>query len=519
MAGAGCARGTAAMAPSIRDYKVIKKLGAGSFGTVMLVEKEGKQYCMKKVDVRRMTQKERQAARDEAKILHRLQHPNIVHYEEQFIDGGTLCIVMELAEDGDLHARLKRQQGKLLPEATILDWFVQICLALQHCHRQHILHRDIKTQNIFTKANGRIIKVGDFGISKVLEATCEMARTKVGTPYYLSPEICLGKRYDHKSDVWSLGVLLYELTTLRYPFTGTSMGELSRKITRGKFAPPPSHFGADLRELIKDMLCTNPEKRPSIDQILGRSCCWRRAEVLQQRNGAQAPTPAPVKPPVPSVIPSDRAKRVQPKQQNVRPSKDSVAADHGHARDKSEEARRQQNKQPKESVALLHARARAKAEAPAGRLLPHTPGAKAAADAARAVAARRPNTQPPDKHAIAARVHPAYRRPGRPQRRVSAPVLAGRRADGCVAEMRRQEQHLQAKLREQRNKAVLPAAKFVPAPRRDAVHQKASVPFLREQQALLAEKRGRAQLKKRRENVRAGVAHAMQREHRRPRAH
>eukprot|EP01044_Picomonas_judraskeda_P009936 COSAG03_NODE_1247_length_4481_cov_10.407255_4_plen_332_part_00 len=268
------------MAASMRDYKMIKKLGAGSFGTVMLVEKGGKQYCMKKVDVRRMTQKERQAAKDEAKILHRLEHPNIVRYEEQFIDGGTLCIVMELAEDGDLHAHLKRQRGQLLPEATVLDWFVQICLALQHCHQQHILHRDIKAQNIFTKCDGRIIKLGDFGISKVLEATCEMAKTRVGTPYYLSPEICLGKRYDHKSDVWSLGVLLYELTTLRYPFTGKSMGELTRKITRGKFAPLPSHFGSDLRELIKDMLCTNPEKRPSIDEILGRSCCWRRAEVL-----------------------------------------------------------------------------------------------------------------------------------------------------------------------------------------------------------------------------------------------
>ena len=493
------------MAPTMRDYTVVKKLGAGSFGTVMLVEKDGKQYCMKKVDVRRMTQKERQAAKDEAKILHRLEHPNIVQYVEQFIDGGTLCIVMELAEDGDLHARLKNQRGKLLPEATILDWFVQICLALQHCHQQNILHRDIKTQNIFTKSDGRIIKVGDFGISKVLEATCEMARTKVGTPYYLSPEICLGRRYDHKSDVWSLGVLLYELTTLRHPFTGTSMGELTRKITRGKFAPPPSHFGADLRELIKDMLCTNPEKRPSIDEILGRSCCWRRAEVLRQRATTRtADTPEPA-----SRVPSAQSSSTQQKQQVLHRPNDG--AQQLHARAKVVFEHGDQNVlSPKESPALVRARARAKVETPAGRLLPHTPGAQPAAGAGHG--ARRPVTQPPDNQAIAARLHPAYNRAGRPHRRVSAPVLVGHRADGCVAEMRRHRQH-----RGNDRHTVLPAAKFVPAGRQNAVHQKAPVPFSRAQQE---DKAGRAHLKERRDRVRADVAQAMRMQHhRRRRAH
>jgi len=497
------------MAPSMRDYRVVKKLGAGSFGTVMLVEKGGKEFCMKKVDVRRMTQKERQAAKDEAKILHRLEHPNIVQYVEQFIDGGTLCIVMELAEDGDLHARLKNQRGKLLPEAKILDWFVQICLALQHCHQQNILHRDIKTQNIFTKSDGRIVKVGDFGISKVLEATCEMARTKVGTPYYLSPEICLGRGYDHKSDIWSLGVLLYELTTLRHPFTGTSMGELTRKITRGKFPPPPSHFGVDLRELIKDMLSTNPDKRPSIDEILGRSCCWRRAEVLRQRNTTRTVVPAATPtPPLPqSGLPSAEPSPTQPREHAAQCRKDR--SPQAHMRAKVAINNRDQNVvSPKESPALVRARARAKVEVPIGRLLPHTPASKPAN--AQPVT-RRPATQPPDKQAVAARLHPAYRRAGRPHRRVSAPVLVGLRADGGVAEMRQQRQQ------RIKNGIVLPAAKFVPAGRQNPVHQKAPVPFSRPQQEDTA---GRAHLKKRRERVRADVAQAMRRQqHRRRRAH
>lgn len=496
------------MAPSMRDYTVVKKLGAGSFGTVMLVEKGGRQFCMKKVDVRRMTQKERQAAKDEAKILHQLKHPNIVQYVEQFIDGGTLCIVMELAEDGDLHARLKKQRGKLLSEATILDWFVQICLALQHCHQQHILHRDIKTQNIFTKSDGRIIKIGDFGISKVLEATCEMARTKVGTPYYLSPEICLGRRYDHKSDIWSLGVLLYELTTLRYPFTGSSMGELTRKITRGKYAPPPSHFGADLRELIKDMLCIDPAKRPSIDEILGRSCCWRRAEVLRQRTTTRTRIPTAATSAAASGLPSPQSSPTRHRQQIIQCTKDGTSQDHGPPNVRIEKGDHYVLS-PKESPALVRARARAKVETPAGRLLPHTPGAKS--PAAAGPVERRPTTQPPDNRVIAARLHPAYRRAGRPHRRVSAPVLVQHRADGYVAEMRRQRQH-----RGNGRAVVLPAAKFVPASRQDVVHQKVPVGLSRAQQG---DKPGRAHLKKRRARVRAEVAQALRRQHRCPRAH
>ena len=102
-----------------------------------------------------------------------------MQYKEQFIENGTLYIVMEWAEDGDLHARLKRQRGRPLPEGTILDWFAQICLAMEHVHDRKVLHRDIKTQNIFLTRGGAIIKVGDFGISRVLNDTHEKARTQV----------------------------------------------------------------------------------------------------------------------------------------------------------------------------------------------------------------------------------------------------------------------------------------------------------------------------------------------------
>jgi NIMA (never in mitosis gene a)-related kinase len=179
--------------PSLSDYRISKELGAGAFGVVVLAEKGGQRFCIKKVDVKRLPKKEKDAAIAEAKVLEKFRHPNIVRYEEFFIDQkvGALCIVMELAgegesesvgcrthegahtvltplhrsfaEDGDLHARLKKQKGRLFGEELILNWFVQICLAMKHVHDRKVLHRDIKTQNIFLTRGETLIKVGDFG--------------------------------------------------------------------------------------------------------------------------------------------------------------------------------------------------------------------------------------------------------------------------------------------------------------------------------------------------------------------
>ena len=129
---------------------------------------------------------------------------------------------MDYADGGDLYKLIKNQKGVHFTEEQILDWFVQISLALKHIHDRKILHRDIKTQNIFLTSR-KLIKLGDFGISKVLRGTMECARTAIGTPYYLSPEICENKPYNFKSDVWSLGCVLYELTTLRHAFDSDSI--------------------------------------------------------------------------------------------------------------------------------------------------------------------------------------------------------------------------------------------------------------------------------------------------------
>jgi len=134
---------------------------------------------------------------------------------------------MEYADSGDIAQLIENQKksGKHFTEDEVLFYFVQILLAMKHVHDHKILHRDLKGQNIFlhkiTTADGkqrRMVKLGDFGVSKILSSTIDSAKTAVGTPYYLSPEICSAKGYNNKSDVWSLGCILYELCTMQHVF-------------------------------------------------------------------------------------------------------------------------------------------------------------------------------------------------------------------------------------------------------------------------------------------------------------
>ena len=116
-----------------------------------------------------------------------------------------------------------------------------MCLGIKHVHDRKILHRDIKCQNVFLTKEG-IIKIGDFGIARVLKNTIDVSKSMVGTPYYLSPEIIEGRPYSFKSDIWSLGVMLYEMCALKPPFEAMNMHFLAMNIVRGKFRQISNHF-------------------------------------------------------------------------------------------------------------------------------------------------------------------------------------------------------------------------------------------------------------------------------------
>ncbi|XP_059800648.1 serine/threonine-protein kinase Nek4 isoform X3 [Hypanus sabinus] len=140
----------------------------------------------------------------------------------------------------------------------------------QYLHEKQILHRDLKTQNIFlTKSN--IIKVGDLGIARVLEHQHDMASTLIGTPYYMSPELFCNKPYNHKSDVWALGCCAFEMATLKHAFNAKDMNSLVFKIIEGKLPPIPKEYSQQLGQLISSMLSRRPEERPDVKAILRKS--------------------------------------------------------------------------------------------------------------------------------------------------------------------------------------------------------------------------------------------------------
>lgn len=254
----------------MEELQEIKLLGSGSFGKCYLCidPQDNSKVVVKQIDISHMDLNQKKEAYHEARIMSAFDHPNIIRFRDIYATtNGKLNIVMDYADGGDLAERIKEQKGKFFPEVFIIDIFVQLCLALKHVHDRKILHRDIKAQNIFLTKDD-IVKLGDFGIAKVLSSTIDKAKTLVGTPYYLSPEIVDNKPYNFKSDVWSLGVLLYELCTLKPPFDASSFHFLALKIVRGAYPPLPPHYSRDLKALVASMLSIDPNKRPTIAQIL-----------------------------------------------------------------------------------------------------------------------------------------------------------------------------------------------------------------------------------------------------------
>lgn len=251
-------------------YTRVREIGSGSFGKAILVkDPEGRPYVLKAIDISRMDSKERRDAVNEVRVLSSLKHPYVVSYRESFLDGRTLCIVMDYAEGGDLYQRITqtRKAGQSFPEAQVVRWFTQASLALKHLHERHVLHRDLKSQNLFLTGSGRL-RIGDFGIAKVLDNTAAFAKTTIGTPYYLSPEICLEKPYSWSSDVWAMGCILFEMSALRVPFDAANIRALVVKITRGPTPAIPSRYSPELQRLCGDLLQREEKKRPSSTDVL-----------------------------------------------------------------------------------------------------------------------------------------------------------------------------------------------------------------------------------------------------------
>eukprot|EP00759_Apiculatamorpha_spiralis_P015742 PhF_6_TR22319/c0_g1_i1/m.31592/K08857/NEK1_4_5; NIMA (never in mitosis gene a)-related kinase 1/4/5 len=254
-----------------KKYKKKRLLGTGSFGKAYLLEDSAGVFSVGKIlDLGKMSSREKEYAFCEIKCLANCNHPNIIRYVEDYEEAEKLLIVMEFADAGDLDRQIKTRaaDGQYFLEHEVMFMFLQLCLAIDHLHRNKMLHRDIKAANIFLCSTG-LVKLGDLGFSKQYEesVSCAVAQTFCGTPYYLAPELWTHKKYNKKADIWSCGILLYEMMALKKPFQASGVKQLKEKVLLGHYDPPPSQYSEALRALVPLILVADPNRRPNLREL------------------------------------------------------------------------------------------------------------------------------------------------------------------------------------------------------------------------------------------------------------
>ena len=268
---------------SLENFILGKILGKGTYGSVRIVERkeDHKIYAMKSVVLNILTAKEKQNSFNEVRLLASLKHKNIIDYKESFFDEAekTLNIVMEYADDGDLRTKISETLKYHLSfeESTIWSVLIQTLEGLKYLHKNNIIHRDLKSANIFLTKNG-LVKIGDLNVSTI--AKKGVANTQTGTPYYASPEIWNDKPYNSKCDIWSLGCIIYEITCLHVPFRGTSLHQLYTRIMKGNYPQIPSRYSNDLKNIIKIILNIDAQKRPSAEELLKNEIIQRKMKEI-----------------------------------------------------------------------------------------------------------------------------------------------------------------------------------------------------------------------------------------------
>lgn len=269
-------------------FSIIKQLGQGSYGTVYKVKRQSdnQNYALKVVDLSQLNQHQREDSVNEIRIMASVTSPFIVGFHEATIQDRRLFIVTEYCKLGDLSKAINRRKIKHKPfkEEAIWRLLLQVLEGLRILHQRGIVHRDLKSANILLAAPD-MFKIGDLGISTVLEQR-QLAKTQIGTPMYLAPEIWKKKPYNSKCDIWSLGVLLYEMATFMYPYNARNARDLSVKVCNAKAPHIPNTYSKELSSVIQAMLNHNPIQRPSVDAILQMPAVQKRLYLIKPFSAA-----------------------------------------------------------------------------------------------------------------------------------------------------------------------------------------------------------------------------------------
>ncbi len=271
----------------MENFEIINKLGDGSYSTVYKVKRKIDEqiYALKKVKLMNLSEKEKLNSLNEVRILASIKSNFIISYKEAFFDekDNTLGIIMEFADNGDLYQKIVECKKKkiYIEEDDIWRIFIQLVKGLKSLHDLKILHRDIKSANVFLFKDGKA-KLGDLNVSKV--AKKGLGYTQTGTPYYASPEVWKDLAYDHKSDIWSLGCVLYEMITLYPPFRAQNMENLFKKVIKGEISRIPDKYSFELYSIILLLIQVKPENRPSCDEILKNEIIIKKIEYFKNLN-------------------------------------------------------------------------------------------------------------------------------------------------------------------------------------------------------------------------------------------
>ena len=239
------------------------KLGTGSFSKVNLVchkQNPSKWYAMKEVALK--SEKDKKLVFQEINLHMSLKHDNVIRFEDYIETPNKVYIFLEYAQNGDLFGFINKNKPN---EQTMLKLFYQTCLAIQYIHSKNIMHRDLKPENILLDADFNV-KLCDFGWSAEYFENVNR-ETLCGTYEYMAPEVFFRNKQTKKTDIWALGVLLYELFHGYAPFRGLRMDTVMHAIMRNVIAFK-KNLSADIKDLIVKILIFDPKKRPAIQEIL-----------------------------------------------------------------------------------------------------------------------------------------------------------------------------------------------------------------------------------------------------------